>query len=152
MTASSGLLVYRLRPELEVLIVHPGGPFWANKDDGAWSIPKGELEPGEDPLAAARREFGEELGMTPPASKATSLGQVKQKSGKVVHAWAVEGDVDVASVRGNTVDLEWPPRSGRVVAFPEIDRAAWVDPAVARKRLNPAQAAFVDRLLEIVAG
>ncbi len=152
MTASAGLLLYRLDPALELLIVHPGGPYWAKKDEGAWSIPKGEVDAGEDPLAAARREFTEELGIEPPPGDPRPLGTITQKAGKVVEAWAVEGDLDVSAIAANTFDLEWPPRSGRIVAFPEIDRAAWVDPGTARRKLNPAQAPFVDRLVDALGG
>jgi predicted NUDIX family NTP pyrophosphohydrolase len=132
----------------EVLLVHPGGPFWANKDAGAWSIPKGEYEEGaEDPLECALREFEEELGSSPPARGAlTPLGEVRQKSGKRVTAWAAEGDIDPGGIRSNTFTMEWPPRSGREQEFPEIDRAAWFPLDEARERINPAQAAFLDRL------
>jgi predicted NUDIX family NTP pyrophosphohydrolase len=145
---SAGLLVYRrVDGELHVLLVHPGGPFWAKKDDGAWSIPKGEYEPGEDPLAEAIREFGEELGVAPPpADEAVSLGEVRQASGKRVSAWALEGDVVVEDVTSNTFTMEWPPRSGRMREFPEVDRAGWFDLATARRKLLKGQIAFVDRL------
>jgi len=134
-----------------VLLVHPGGPFWAGKDLGAWSIPKGELDEGEDPRACALREFAEETGTRLPAGALDDLGEVSLKSGKRVMAYAVAGDLDAAEVRSNTFELEWPPRSGRTQAFPEIDRAAWFDLAAARERLNPAQAAFVDRLETLLA-
>jgi predicted NUDIX family NTP pyrophosphohydrolase len=146
--SSAGILLYRQRAgAVEVLLVHPGGPFWAKKDAGAWSIPKGEYEEGGDPLEAARREFAEELGsdVTGPA---IPLGDVKQKGGKVVAAWGVQGDLDAADVRSNTFEIEWPPRSGRRQSFPEIDRAEWFTPDEARAKLNPAQHAFLDRLLE----
>ena len=131
--------------------MHPGGPFWAGKDLGAWSIPKGELDEGEDPRACALREFAEETGTRLPAGALDDLGEVSLKSGKRVMAYAVAGDLDAAEVRSNTFELEWPPRSGRTQAFPEIDRAAWFDLAAARERLNPAQAAFVDRLETLLA-
>ncbi len=125
---SAGLLLYRARAAgLEVLLGHMGGPFWAKKDDRGWSIPKGEFEPGEQPLAAARREFEEEMGSPPPAGPAIPLGELKQPSGKVISVWCVQGDFDPASLRSNTFALEWPPRSGRLQEFPEIDRAAWFD-------------------------
>src|SRR5205814_3451337 len=128
---SAGLLLFR-RPggRLEVFLAHPGGPFWAARDDGAWTIPKGLVEPGEDPLAAARREFEEETGIR-PAGPYLPLGSVRQKAGKVVHAWAWEGDADPEKVMSNTMSVEWPPGSGRRVAFPEVDRCAWFDPATA---------------------
>ena len=133
---------------IEVLLVHPGGPLWARRDDGAWSIPKGELEPGEDPLAAARREFGEELGSPAPAGEPIELGEIRQKSGKRVRAWALEGDLDVDTVSSNTFLLPWPPRSGRTQEFPEVDRAQWFSPARARGKCNPAQVALIERLLD----
>jgi predicted NUDIX family NTP pyrophosphohydrolase len=131
-----------------MLLVHPGGPFWARRDEGAWSIPKGEHGDGEDPLACARREFEEETGTAPPPSALVELGEVRQRSGKRVAAWAAEGDLDASAVRSNTFEIEWPPRSGRRQEFPEIDRAEWFGADEARRRLVPAQAAFVDRLLE----
>jgi len=145
-SVSAGLLLFR-RPggRLEVFLAHPGGPFWASKDAGAWTIPKGLVEPGEDPLAAARREFEEETGLR-PAGPFLPLGSVRQKAGKVVHAWAWEGDADPQTVTSNTMSVEWPPGSGRRVTFPEVDRCAWFDPAAARSKLNPAQAEFIDRL------
>ncbi len=144
---SAGILLHRdVEGRLEVLLVHPGGPFWARRDAGAWSIPKGEYEPDEEPLEAARREFAEELGAAPPAGEPTDLGEVHQKSGKVVHAWALEGDLDPAAVKSNTFALEWPPRSGQMREFPEIDRAQWFGVEEARERINPAQVALLDRL------
>jgi predicted NUDIX family NTP pyrophosphohydrolase len=144
---SAGILLYRRAGEgLEVLLVHPGGPFWAKKDLGAWSIPKGEHDEGEDALAAALREFAEETGTALPPGALADLGTVKQRAGKVIQAWAAEGDLDAAAVRSNTFSMEWPPRSGRTREFPEIDRAAWFGLAEARERINPAQAAFLDRL------
>ena len=132
----------------EVLLVHPGGPFWKNKDAGAWSIPKGEIEAGETALAVAVREFHEELGSPPPDGRTTSLGTVRQASGKLVHAWAVAGDFDATRVTSNTFEIEWPPRSGKRQPFPEVDRAEWFDLGSARARINPAQAALLERLNE----
>ena len=147
---SAGILLHRRRGDtLEVLLVHPGGPFWARRDAGAWSIPKGEYEPEEDALAAARREFAEELGIQAPDGEVASLGEVAQKAGKVVRAWAVAGDLDVATVTSNTFKLEWPPRSGKLREFPEVDRAQWFALDVARKKINPGQAALLDRLREL---
>jgi predicted NUDIX family NTP pyrophosphohydrolase len=145
---SAGLLVYRLTDErvLEVLIVHPGGPFWARRDEGAWSLPKGEVEPGGEPAATADREFAEELGTAPPPGPRLDLGEVTQRGGKRVRAWAVAGDLDVSVVHSNSFDIEWPRGSGRIRSFPEVDRAAWFTAAVARRKLVEAQAAFVDRL------
>ncbi len=145
---SAGIILYRRRAGgLEVLLVHPGGPFWAAKDAGAWSIPKGEHDAGEDALACARREFEEETGEAPAAGELTDLGTVRQKSGKVVQAWALEGDLDAAAIRSNTFTMVWPPRSGREQEFPEVDRAEWFALAEARERINPAQSAFLDRLV-----
>ena len=148
MKRSAGILMYRgSAPELELLLVHPGGPFWAKRDDGAWSIPKGEYAPGEDPQEAARREFEEELGSPLPAgAQLRELGEVRQRNGKLVVAWAAEGDLDAQASRSNTFELEWPPRSGRRQEFPEIDRAEWFTLAQAREKLLPAQVAFLDRL------
>jgi predicted NUDIX family NTP pyrophosphohydrolase len=143
--ASAGVLLYRRTPELQVLLVHPGGPFFARKDDGAWSIPKGELEPGEDHEARARIEFAEETG-TALDARLVPLGQVKQKGGKVVHAFAAEGDLDAEAIVSNTFELQWPPRSGRMQAFPEVDRAGWFTLDEARTKINPAQAELLDRL------
>ena len=149
---SSGILLFRHTSALEVLLVHPGGPFWAKKDLGAWSIPKGEHDDAEEALAAALREFEEELGSPPTPmpeeGELTDLGSVRQKSGKVVQAWALEGDLDADAIRSNTFTMQWPPRSGRQSEFPEVDRAAWFALDEARKRINPAQAAFLDRLAE----
>ena len=146
---SAGLLMYRRRgAELEVFLAHPGGPFFARKDAGAWSIPKGEVEPGEELLATAVREFEEETGI-PAGEPRIPLGEVKQKGGKVVHAWAFEGDwPEGATLRSNTFSLEWPPGSGRVQSFPEIDRAELFGLAVARAKINAAQAVFLDRLVQ----
>jgi predicted NUDIX family NTP pyrophosphohydrolase len=146
---SAGILLYRLTGEgPEVLLVHPGGPFWAKRDDGAWSIPKGEYAEDDDPLASALREFEEETGTPLEPGELVELGSVKQKSGKVVVAWATRGDLDAEAIRSNTFAMEWPPRSGRTAEFPEVDRAGWFDPPAARRKLVAAQAAFVDRLLE----
>ena len=143
---SVGLLLHRVTREgLEVLLVHPGGPFWARRDHGAWSIPKGEPGEGEDPLAAARREFHEETGFAADGP-AICLGQVRQPGGKTVQAWAVAGDIDPARLHSNTFELEWPRGSGRRQAFPEVDRAAWFDLTEARRRILPAQRTFLDAL------
>jgi predicted NUDIX family NTP pyrophosphohydrolase len=131
-----------------VLLVHPGGPFWQKGDEGVWSIPKGEFAENEAAIDVARREFQEELGTPVPAEEATSLGTIRQEGGKVVHAWAVRGDLDVARTTSNTFELEWPPRSAKMQTFPEIDRAAWFDVDTARRKLLPAQRAFIDRLEE----
>jgi predicted NUDIX family NTP pyrophosphohydrolase len=146
---SSGLLLYRRDGAgIEVLLAHPGGPFWLNRDAGAWSIPKGEVEPGEEELDVARREFHEETGHPSPAGPCLSLGEVRLKSGKFVMGWACEGDLDSRTAISNTTTVEWPPRSGLRITIPEVDRVEWFEPDEARRRLNPAQAAFVDRLLE----
>jgi predicted NUDIX family NTP pyrophosphohydrolase len=133
-----------------VLLVHPGGPMWAKRDLGAWSIPKGEYEPGEDALAAAAREFEEELGTEAPAGPLTDLGEVKQKSGKIVSAWAVAGDLDVTQITSNTIEVQWPPRSGKVLEIPEVDRAQWFGLQAAREKINAAQAVLLDRLAAIL--
>jgi predicted NUDIX family NTP pyrophosphohydrolase len=147
---SAGILLHRRGDAgLEVLLVHPGGPFWAKKDAGAWSIPKGEHDDGEDAQACALREFAEETGSAPSPGELTDLGEVRQKSGKVVRAWALAGDLDPAAVRSNSFEMEWPPRSGRRQAFPEVDRAGWFGLDEAREKINPAQAAFLDRLREL---
>jgi predicted NUDIX family NTP pyrophosphohydrolase len=146
---SAGILLHRRRDgEREVLLVHPGGPFWAKKDAGAWSIPKGEYEDGEDARACALREFAEELGSPPPDGELVDLGDVRQRSGKVVTAWALAGDADADAVNSNTFTMEWPPRSGKMREFPEVDRAAWFALAEARERILPAQAPLLDRLAE----
>jgi predicted NUDIX family NTP pyrophosphohydrolase len=146
---SAGLLVHRARDgAVEVLLVHPGGPFWAKRDAGAWSIPKGELDDeAEDALAAARREFREELGVEAPAGEPVALGEVRLKSGKRVEAWAVPGDLDVSVIDSNHFETEWPPKSGRMQSFPEVDRAGWFTLEQARVKLNPAQCELLDRLL-----
>ncbi len=154
MRESAGILLFRFAGEApEVLLVHPGGPFWAKKDLGAWSIPKGECEDGERPRACALRELEEELGTAHELveEELIELGSVRQKGGKVVHAWAAEGDFDPAMLRGNTFVIEWPPRSGSEREFPEVDRAQWFTPVEARRRILSAQAAFVDRLLDRLA-
>lgn len=146
---SAGLVLYRVRDgKTAVLLVHPGGPFWKRRDEGVWSIPKGEIERGEAPLDVARREFQEELGMPPPDGDLAPLGSIRQAGGKVVHAWASPGDVDVSDISSGTFTIEWPPRSGRMQEFPEVDRAAWFDLATARRMILPAQSSFLDRLEE----
>ena len=147
---SAGVLLFRrVGQEIEVLLAHPGGPFWKNKDDGAWSIPKGEYADNEDPLAAAKREFAEETGLT-VAGDFIPLGEVRQPGGKVVTAWAVEGDFgtsfDAEHLRSNTFSMPWPPRSGKLQEFPEIDRAEWFPLEVARRKILKGQAEFLDRL------
>jgi predicted NUDIX family NTP pyrophosphohydrolase len=152
-TRSAGILLYRLRDgRLEVFIAHMGGPFWARKDEGAWSVIKGEYEQGEDPLDAARREFEEETGSPPPSGRALGLGEVRQRSGKRVVAWAIEGEFDPSLVRSNTFTLEWPPRSGKLREFPEIDRADWFDTATARSKLVKGQVPFIDALEQQILG
>jgi predicted NUDIX family NTP pyrophosphohydrolase len=147
---SAGLLMYRRDGGgLQILLVHPGGPFFRNKDEGAWSIPKGEVEPGEDPLAAAVREFAEETGVE-PTGPPFALTPVKQKGGKVVHAWAVEGDCDPAAIRCNTFAIEWPPRSGRQAEFPEVDRAGFFGPEEAKRKINAGQSPLIDELERIL--
>jgi predicted NUDIX family NTP pyrophosphohydrolase len=142
-------MLYRGRPDdLQVLLVHPGGPAWARRDAGVWSIPKGEYDDDEDPLAAARREFAEELGSPPPDGEPLELGEIRQKSGKRVLAWALGGDLDAAQIRSNTFTMQWPPRSGRMQEFPEVDRAQWFGLIEAREKLNPAQVALLDRLVQ----
>ena len=146
---SAGILLNRqLDERLEVLLAHPGGPFHARKDLGAWTIPKGEVEPGEDLVDVARREFAEETGHPSPADEPIPLGTVRQRGGKLVHGWALRGDLDPAQARSNTFSMEWPPRSGRMEAFPEIDRVAWFDLDEARLRLKESQVPFLDRLIE----
>jgi predicted NUDIX family NTP pyrophosphohydrolase len=144
---SAGLLMFRIKyNKLEVLLAHPGGPFFARKDDGVWTIPKGEIAPGEDLLKRAQIEFEEELGIRPPGNW-IDLGSIKQKGGKTVHAWAFEGDLpDSFKLKSNTFELEWPPRSGKLKQFPEIDRAEFFPEEIARQKMNPAQLPFLDRL------
>ena len=144
--ASAGILLYRRKSHgLEVLLVHPGGPLWAKKDEGAWSIPKGEIEPGEDPLAAARREFEEELG-SPVSGEFIRLAPVRLASGKTVYAWAVEGDFDPATLTGGSFTMEWPPGSGRQQQFPEVDRAEWFTLDVAKRKINKGQLPLLEQL------
>jgi predicted NUDIX family NTP pyrophosphohydrolase len=148
-TKSAGMLLWRRRDgRLEVLLVHPGGPFWAKKDFGAWSIPKGEVEADEDPLLCARRELREETGLV-AEGPFVPLAPVKQRSGKSVYAWAAEGDGDVTTIESNTFELEYPPRSGRIQRFPEVDRAGWFDLSTAREKLLPAQHALLDQLVQL---
>jgi predicted NUDIX family NTP pyrophosphohydrolase len=147
---SAGILLYRFREgNLQVLLVHPGGPFWAKKDWAAWSIPKGEYEEGEDPLEAAKREFVEETGGRVD-SPLIDLGELRQPSGKIVHAWAAGQDCDPSRIRSNTFKMEWPPNSCRLREFPEIDRAAWYPTAVAKRKLHKGQAAFIDNLIRVL--
>ena len=147
---SAGLLMYRVRNnQLEVLLVHLGGPFWARKDKGAWFIPKGEIEPGEDEFAAAKREFQEETGIE-SRGEFTALGTIKHKGGKIVHAWAFEGDCDPSSVRSNTFTLEWPPRSGKRQEFPEVDKAQFLSVEQAQAKMSPGEFELVDRLQNIL--
>jgi predicted NUDIX family NTP pyrophosphohydrolase len=149
---SAGILMFRRRGgEIEVLLMHPGGPFWAKKDAGAWSIPKGEYAQGEDALAVAKREFEEETGARPDG-KFLPLGEVVQAGGKIVTAWALEGDFDPATLTSNSFELEWPPKSGRQVSFPEVDRAQWFPPAEARQKILAAQREFITRLRDAIGG
>jgi predicted NUDIX family NTP pyrophosphohydrolase len=148
---SAGLLVYRVRAgSLDVLLVHPGGPFWAKKDDGAWFLPKGEINPDEAPLAAAYREFREEVGLEPPGGPPLDLGTVKNKGGKLIYGWALAGDLDLTGFHSNTFELEWPPRSGKKREFPEVDQARYfrVDEAVVK--MHPAELPLVERLLRLL--
>jgi predicted NUDIX family NTP pyrophosphohydrolase len=148
---SAGLMLFRRHDEgdgLEVMLVHMGGPFWARKDEGAWSIPKGEHGAGEEPLAVARREFEEEIGRPAPDGPLLELGEVRQSGGKVVTAWALEADIDVSEIESNSFEIEWPPRSGRMREFPEVDRAGWFDVETARTKLVRAQVGLLDALLE----
>ena len=149
---SAGLLVYRsMNDRLQVLLVHTGGPYWAKRDDGAWSLPKGEYEADEDPLRVAIREFGEELAVGPPSDREpVFLAESRQPSGKRITAWALNGDVDVGVVRSNTFTMEWPPGSGDTEEFPEVDRAAWFDVEAARRKLLRGQIGFIDRLSELL--
>jgi predicted NUDIX family NTP pyrophosphohydrolase len=146
---SAGILLYRGRgPALRLMLVHPGGPFWAKKDGGAWSIPKGEYEEGDDPLLVASREFEEELGSPAPAGDAIELGELVQPSRKVVTAFALEGDFDPSRLKSNLFEMEWPPKTGRLHSFPEVDRAEWFTVEEARDKILPGQRPFIDRLLE----
>lgn len=144
---SAGILLFRRKPSLQVLLAHPGGPFWQNKDEGAWSIPKGEVAPEENLLAAAKREFEEELGFIPEGDF-IDLGSIKQKGGKKVYAWAVEYEIpDDFIFESNLFEIEWPPDTGKKESFPEIDRIEYFNPFEARKKINPAQAEFISRLI-----
>lgn len=146
---SAGILLYRKAgEEYEVLLVHPGGPFWAKKDDGVWSIPKGEFGEDEEPLAAAKRELGEELGQHVPKGELVPLGEAKQSSGKVVHIWALEADLDADKIKSNTLTIDWPPRSGKRLEIPEVDRGGWFNLSEATVKLVPGQLPFLDRLAE----
>lgn len=148
MKQSAGILLYRtINGVLEVMLAHPGGPFWAKKDAGVWTIPKGEFDDTEDPLQAAIREFEEETG-TKLDGKFTALQPRKLKSGKTVYCWAIEGDLNTDTIRSNTFDIEWPPKSGRMQTFPEIDKAAWFTTNQARKKINPGQVGFINELEE----
>jgi predicted NUDIX family NTP pyrophosphohydrolase len=150
---SAGLLLYRISPEhlVEVLLAHPGGPFWARKDEAAWSVPKGEFVAGEDPLHAAYREFEEEVGLTVPGGEARFLGERRQPGGKRVSVWTIEADLDVTDALSNTFELEWPRGSGKVREFPEVDRVEWMTIEVARRKLLKGQVPFVDALLDALA-
>ncbi len=144
--------MYRIRDgRLELFLVHPGGPYWAKKDEGAWTIPKGRVEAGEAPLDAARREFAEETGLE-PGGPLLELTSVRQKSGKLVHAWAFEGDCDPACIKSNTFTMEWPPQSGHQRSFPEVDRAGFFSPEEARSKMNPAQTTWINELQAKLAG
>lgn len=146
---SAGLLMCRFRPAgPQFLLAHPGGPYFTRRDDGVWTIPKGMLVPGEEPFEAARREFQEETGLQPTATHFEPLGEIRQRSGKIVHAWAFVGDCDPRRIRSNRYLVQWPPRSGLYRSFPEVDRAAFYDAETARRKLVPAQAIFIDRVLE----
>ena len=148
---SAGLLLYRENSAgLEVLLVHPGGPFWQKKDDGSWTVPKGEFDDNEDPLQAAKREFEEETGAAPPDGEYLPLKPIKQPSGKTVYAWAIDGDFDPANLRSNMFPVEWPPNTGKLQQFPEIDRAAWLRPEIAKRKITKGQAPLIDQLLTIV--
>ena|ERR1700750_822856 len=152
---SAGILLFRRNGgETEFLLVHPGGPFWARKDAGAWSIPKGKIEDEEEPRACAIRELGEELGPAPELNPEglIELGRIRQRAGKLVEAWAAEADFDPATLASNTFTMEWPPRSGNEREFPEVDRAEWFDLETAREKILPAQAEFLDRLLGHLGG
>ena len=146
---TAGLLLYRRRGEVEVFLVHPGGPYWAKKDLGAWSLPKGEINDGENLLHAARREFTEETGFG-IEGEFRPLDPVKQAGGKVVHAWAIEGDCDPTALQSNLFSMEWPPKSGKTQQFPEVDRAGWFTIAEARKRILAAQVGFIDQFVSLL--
>jgi Predicted NTP pyrophosphohydrolase len=151
MKKSAGILLYRLHHGApQVMLVHPGGPFWKNKDAGVWSIPKGEPNEGEDPLDAALREFREETGIPIKKSTCTPLTPVKQKAGKLVLAWAMEGDLDTTAINSNTFNMEWPPHSGKTQSFPEVDRAGWFGLEEAREKINPGQVPLLNELEKII--
>jgi predicted NUDIX family NTP pyrophosphohydrolase len=153
MRVSAGILLFRRGLDgLEVLLAHPGGPIFARRDEGHWTIPKGEPDPGESLIETARREFREETGLPPPDGQWRELGSIVQKGGKIVHAWAVEGDLRPEDVVSETFELEWPPRSGRRATYPEIDRVAWFDPSEARRRVKDAQIPLIDRLEAALGG
>jgi predicted NUDIX family NTP pyrophosphohydrolase len=144
---SAGILLYRrANSNIEFFLVHPGGPFFKNKDEGSWSIPKGEFLNDEEPLTAAKREFEEETGQSVDG-EFIELGTIRQKSGKIVHAWAVEGDINHETIFSNTCEIEWPPRSGKKLTIPEIDRAGWFESAIAKQKMNPSQVPLIDRLI-----
>ena len=150
---SAGLLLFRQNSQgsqIEVFLVHPGGPFWRNKDEGVWTIPKGEFADDEDGLAAAQREFREETGSEAPVGDYLALKPIKQAGGKLVHAWAIAGDLDPAGLQSNNFSCEWPPRSGRVQEFPEVDRAEWFVPEMARRKILAGQLPLIDQLLELL--
>ncbi|HEX2532228.1 MAG TPA: NUDIX domain-containing protein [Chitinophagaceae bacterium] len=147
---SAGILLYRIREEPEYFLVHPGGPFWAGRETGAWTIPKGEFGPGEEPLAAALREFREETGFS-PSGPFVALQPIRQKAGKLVFAWAAGGDLDAAAIRSNTMRMEWPYRSGKWITIPEVDKGGWFRLEEAMEKINPAQAALVDELAQRLA-
>ena len=147
---TAGLLLYRRRGELEIFLVHPGGPFWARKDLGAWSVPKGEIDEGEDMLAAARREFTEETGFA-IAGDFRALDPIRQAGGKHVHVWAIEGDCDPAKLQSNLFSMEWPPKSGKQQSFPEVDRGAWFPVAEAKRRILKAQTGLIDQLVALLS-
>jgi predicted NUDIX family NTP pyrophosphohydrolase len=150
---SAGVVLYRRTPDgVEVLLAHPGGPYFERRDNGHWSIPKGEPDGDEPLIDAARREFREETGQSAPDGAWLELGSIVQKGGKVVHAWAVEGDLDPTSAQSETFEVEWPPRSGRMQVFPEVDRVAWFDQVEARRRIKEAQIPLLDRLESLLAG
>ena len=146
---SAGLLLFRRTKGLEIMLVHPGGPFWKNKDECAWSIPKGEFSDEEDPLDAAKREFQEETGFEIDG-KFIPLQPIKQKSGKWIRAWAIDKDLDVSTIESNLFEMEWPPRSGKTQKFPEVDKAVWFDLAEAKQKINPAQASLIDQLITLM--
>ncbi len=149
-SVSAGLLLFRrVDGQLQVFLAHPGGPFWVRRDEGAWTIPKGGVEAGENPLEAAQREFEEEMGIK-PRGEFIPLGSIRQRAGKIVHAWAWEGDADPATVTSNSAETEWPRGSGRRITYPEVDRCAWFTPEEARKRMNAAQSEFIGRLEELL--